>query len=99
MGRLMVAAGLGLAVAGGAALAQQGAADLSAERRELMRQQVQAVRAIAPVVQGGGDPRSVQQQAETLLATARRKLTLFPPGSDREIVSGATQRIRCRQGG
>ncbi|MBR0683193.1 cytochrome c [Roseomonas eburnea] len=78
-------AGFGLlALGAGVALAQQSPSDLSAERRGLMRQQVQAVRAIAPVVQGGGDPRTVQPQAEAVLATARRKLTMFPPGSDRD---------------
>ncbi|MBR0672959.1 c-type cytochrome [Neoroseomonas soli] len=80
----IVTAGLILLAAGGGALAQQSLQDLSGERRALMRQQVQAVRAIAPVVQSGGDPRSVQQQAEAVLATARRKLTMFPPGSDRD---------------
>lgn len=75
-------AGLGLLVLGAGGVAAQ--QDLSAERRALMRQQVQAVRAIAPVVQGNGDPRSIQQQAEAVLATAQRKLTLFPPGSDRD---------------
>lgn len=75
-------AGLGLlALGAGGVAAQQ---DLSAERRALMRQQVQAVRAIAPVVQGNGDPRSIQQQAEAVLASAQRKMTLFPPGSDRD---------------
>lgn len=73
-----------LAAAGGTALAQSASQDMGAERRALMRQQVQAVRAIAPVVQAAGDPRSVEQQAEALLATARRKMTLFPPGSDRD---------------
>jgi cytochrome c556 len=73
-----------LAAGGGAALAQQAPVDLSAERRGLMRQQLQAVRAIQPVAQGNGDPRSVQQQAESLVTTGQRKLTLFPPGSDRE---------------
>lgn len=78
----VVAAGLLLlAAGGGTALAQQ---DLSAERRALMRQQVESFRAIAPVVRSSGDPRSVQQQAEAVLATARRKMTLFPPGSDRD---------------
>ncbi|HEX6015463.1 MAG TPA: cytochrome c, partial [Geminicoccaceae bacterium] len=73
-----------LAAGGGAALAQQAPVDLSAERRGLMRQQLQAVRAIQPVAQGNGDPRSVQQQAESLVTTGQRKLTLFPPGSDRD---------------
>ncbi len=83
-----------LAALGGPALAQQQQQQtppqqqspeaLSAERRGLMRQQLQAVRAIAPVVQGGGDPRSVRPQADSLVTTGRRKLELFPPGSDRE---------------
>lgn len=69
----------------GAAIAQQQASqDVGAERRSLMRQQLQAVRAIAPVVRDGGDPRSVQQQAESLLTIGKRKLELFPPGSDRD---------------
>lgn len=75
-------AGLGLAVLGvGGAAAQQ---DLSAERRALMRQQVQAMRALAPIVQGNGEVRSALQPAEAVLATAQRKLALFPPGSDRD---------------
>jgi cytochrome c556 len=75
-------AGLGfLALGIGGAAAQQ---DLSAERRALMRQQIQAMRAIAPVVQGNGEVRSALQPAEAVLATAQRKLTLFPPGSDRD---------------
>lgn len=82
--RILTAGFLVLAAGGGAALAQSSPQDLSAERRALMRQQVQAVRAIAPVVQSNGDPRSVQQQAEAVLETARRKLTLFPPGSKRD---------------
>lgn len=75
-------AGIGILALGiGSAAAQQ---DLSAERRALMRQQIQAMRAIAPVVQGNGEVRSALQPAEAVLATAQRKLTLFPPGSDRD---------------
>ena len=84
MRQWIVAAGIGLIVVGGTALAQQSLQDLSAERRGLMRQQLQAVRAITPVVQAGGEPRSVLQQAEAVLSTAQRKRTLFPPGSDRD---------------
>ena len=76
-----------LAVAGSSVVVAQqqtqAPQDLS-ERRSLMRQQLQAVRAIAPVVQNGGDPRSVQTQAESLVTTGQRKLMLFPPGSDRD---------------
>lgn len=75
-------AGLALSALGGVALAQQALTELSAERRTLMRQQIQSIRAIAPVVQASGDPRTAVTPAETLLATARRKLALFPPGSD-----------------
>ena len=75
-------AGIGILGLGiGSAAAQQ---DLSAERRALMRQQIQAMRAIAPVVQGNGEVRSALQPAEAVLATAQRKLTLFPPGSYRD---------------
>jgi cytochrome c556 len=78
----LVSAGVGVLLFGmGGAVAQQ---DVSAERRALMRQQVQAMRAIAPVVQGNGEVRSALQPAEAVLATAQRKLTLFPPGSDRD---------------
>ncbi|GGG44358.1 hypothetical protein GCM10010964_34710 [Caldovatus sediminis] len=72
------------AAGGGTAVAQPPPQDLGAERRALMRQQLQAVRAIAPVAQGGGEPQSVREQAESLVATGRRKLELFPPGSDRD---------------
>jgi cytochrome c556 len=67
-----------------AAVAQPPLQDLGAERRALMRQQLQAVRAIAPVAQDGGDLQSVREQAEALVVTSRRKLELFPPGSDRD---------------
>ena len=75
----IVAAALAV-VATGVAVAQQ---DPIAERKALMRQQLQAIRATDGVVRGGGDPRQAVQHAETLVATTRRIPSLFPPGSER----------------
>lgn len=82
MTRWFLAAGLGLAVTGGAALAQ--GADPIAQRQEGFRGISATMREITQTVQARGDTRPLAARAEQMVAYFRTVPSLFPQGSGGE---------------
>ncbi len=82
MRNLIAAAGLGLAVLGGPALAQ--GTDPIAQRQEGLRGMSAIMREITQTVQARGDTRPLAARAETMAPFYRGLPALFPAGSGGE---------------
>lgn len=76
---------LGLLALAGAALAQGGAAgtaEVIAQRRAGLKRMGQHMEAMKPVVEAGGEVKSLEPRIDDMITWFRGLPALFPPGSD-----------------